>query len=80
MAVNASILAIPNIGSQTTTIALCSMSLILGVHCIFAGIVAQHFGQKMKSLDYAVRVIYHAYCSVLIQTVTIVTALARQSY
>ncbi|KAG2045941.1 hypothetical protein BDR06DRAFT_977846 [Suillus hirtellus] len=52
MAVNASILAIPNIGSQTMTIALCSMSLILGVHCIFAGIVAQHFGQKMNGEGY----------------------------
>jgi hypothetical protein len=55
MAVDASILAIPNIGSQVTTRTLCSLSLILSVHCIFAGVVAQHFGQKMKSLQFAVR-------------------------
>ncbi|KIK32220.1 hypothetical protein CY34DRAFT_19199 [Suillus luteus UH-Slu-Lm8-n1] len=55
MAVDASILAIPDIGSQTITRALCSLSLILSVHCIFAGVVAQHFGQKMKSLEFAVR-------------------------
>ncbi|KAG2739285.1 hypothetical protein P692DRAFT_20851542 [Suillus brevipes Sb2] len=67
MAVDAGILAIPSIGSQTTTIALCSVSLILCVHCIFASVVAQHFGQKMKSLEYAVRAIYHAYSSPLIQ-------------
>jgi hypothetical protein len=53
MAVDASILAIPDVGSQTITRALCSLSLILSVHCIFAGVVAQHFGQKMKSLDFA---------------------------
>ncbi|KAG1789569.1 hypothetical protein EV424DRAFT_1550143 [Suillus variegatus] len=53
MAVDASILAIPNIGSQVTTRTLCSLSLILSVHCIFAGVVAQHFGQKMKSLQFA---------------------------
>ncbi|KAG1844367.1 hypothetical protein F4604DRAFT_1979241 [Suillus subluteus] len=53
MAVDASILAIPDIGSQTITRALCSLSLILSVHCIFAGVVAQHFGQKMKSLEFA---------------------------
>ncbi|KIK34292.1 hypothetical protein CY34DRAFT_98287 [Suillus luteus UH-Slu-Lm8-n1] len=55
MAVDASILAIPNVGSQTTTRTLCSLSLILSVHCIFAGVVAQHFGQRMKSLEFAVR-------------------------
>ncbi|KAG1725139.1 hypothetical protein EDD22DRAFT_853724 [Suillus occidentalis] len=53
MAVDASILAIPNVGSQTITRALCSLSLILSVHCIFAGVVAQHFGQKMTSLEFA---------------------------
>ncbi|KAG2742718.1 hypothetical protein P692DRAFT_20747841 [Suillus brevipes Sb2] len=57
MAVDASILAIPNVGTQTITRALCSLSLILSVHCIFAGVVAQHFGQKMTSLEFAVRLI-----------------------
>ncbi|KAG1777126.1 hypothetical protein EV702DRAFT_1045523 [Suillus placidus] len=54
MAVDAHILAIPNIGSQTSTITLCSLSFIFSVHCIFAAVITQHFGQKMKSLEFAV--------------------------
>ncbi|KAG2102823.1 uncharacterized protein F5147DRAFT_776178 [Suillus discolor] len=53
MAVDASILAIPDIGSQAIARTLCSLSLIFSVHCIFAGIVARHFSEKMKSLDFA---------------------------
>jgi len=68
MAVDASILAIPDVGSQIITRALCSLSLILSVHCIFMGVVAQHFGQKMKSLDFAVcsSLIHNSYHSFLI--------------
>jgi hypothetical protein len=58
LAVDASILAIPDIGSQVITRTLCSLSLIFGVHCILAGVTARHFGEKMKSLEFAVCVIY----------------------
>ncbi|KIJ58333.1 hypothetical protein HYDPIDRAFT_190475 [Hydnomerulius pinastri MD-312] len=53
MAVDCSILAIPNIGLQTTTKALCSSSLVFGAGCIFTGTLAQHFGHRMKSLSFA---------------------------
>jgi hypothetical protein len=65
MAVDASILAIPDIGSQVITRTLCSLSLIFSVHCILAGVAARHFGEKMKSLEFAVRVIYQYFLSCL---------------
>jgi hypothetical protein len=67
MAVDASILAIPDIGSQAITRTLCSLSLVFSVHCIFAGVTARHFGEKMKSLDFAVCVIHHDCLSMLIR-------------
>jgi len=54
MAVNASILAIPGLGSTTATKALCSISFILSFYCIIGWTVAQHFGHRMRSLDFAV--------------------------
>ncbi|KAG1771578.1 hypothetical protein EV702DRAFT_1201893 [Suillus placidus] len=53
MAVDASILAIPDIGSQVITRTLCSLSLIFSVHCILAGVAARHFGEMMTSLEFA---------------------------
>ncbi|KAG1744733.1 WD40-repeat-containing domain protein [Suillus lakei] len=53
MAVDASILAIPDFGSQVITRTLCSLSLIFSVHCILAGVAARHFGEMMKSLEFA---------------------------
>ncbi|KAG1806684.1 uncharacterized protein HD556DRAFT_1303093 [Suillus plorans] len=44
MAVNASILAIPGLGSTLATKTLCSISFVLSVHCIIACMVAQQFG------------------------------------
>ncbi|KAG0693842.1 hypothetical protein DFH29DRAFT_881151 [Suillus ampliporus] len=53
MAVNASILAVPSLGSQLTTKTLCSISFILSVYCIIGCTMAQHFGQRLRSLDFA---------------------------
>ncbi|KAG1848374.1 hypothetical protein C8R48DRAFT_730110 [Suillus tomentosus] len=55
MAVDASILAIPGLGSQLTTKTMCSISFILSVYCIIGCTMAQHFGQRLRSLDFAVR-------------------------
>ncbi|KAG1799152.1 hypothetical protein EV424DRAFT_1546083 [Suillus variegatus] len=54
MAVDASILAIPGLGSQLATKALCSVSFILSVYCIVACTIAQQFSSRMRSLDFAV--------------------------
>ncbi|KAG1894110.1 uncharacterized protein F5891DRAFT_1195667 [Suillus fuscotomentosus] len=53
MAVDASILAIPGLGSQLTTKTMCSISFILSVYCIIGCTMAQHFGQRLRSLDFA---------------------------
>ncbi|KAG1893304.1 uncharacterized protein F5891DRAFT_1196534 [Suillus fuscotomentosus] len=54
MAVDASILAIPGLGSQLATKVLCSISFILSVYCIVACTIAQQFSSRMRSLDFAV--------------------------
>ncbi|KAJ8587029.1 hypothetical protein M405DRAFT_934992 [Rhizopogon salebrosus TDB-379] len=53
MIVNASILAIPGLGSTIATKALCSISFILSFYCIIGCMVAQYFGHRMRSLDFA---------------------------
>lgn len=53
MALDVAILAIPGLGTSAMTQTLCSCSLILGVGCIFAGNMVQHFGERMGSLDFA---------------------------
>jgi hypothetical protein len=58
MAVDASILAIPGLGSQVATKALCSVSFILGFYCIIGCTIAQQFCHRMRSLDFAVRFTY----------------------
>jgi hypothetical protein len=55
MAVDASILAIPGLGSQIATKALCSVSFTFSVYCIISCMMAQYFGYRMRSLDFAVR-------------------------
>ncbi|KAG2346004.1 hypothetical protein BDR05DRAFT_998055 [Suillus weaverae] len=55
MAVNTSILAIPGLGAQITTKTLCSISFILSVYCILGCAIAQNFGQRLRSLDFAVQ-------------------------
>ncbi|KAG1787248.1 uncharacterized protein HD556DRAFT_1503378 [Suillus plorans] len=55
MALDVAILAIPWLGTTTTAQTLCSCSFLLGVGCIFAGTIVHHFGERMKSLDFAVR-------------------------
>ncbi|KAG2753247.1 hypothetical protein P692DRAFT_20871015 [Suillus brevipes Sb2] len=55
MAVNASILAIPGLGTQPATKALCSISFVLSVYCIVVCTMAQYFGYRLRSLDFAVR-------------------------
>ncbi|KAG1779649.1 hypothetical protein EV702DRAFT_1195022 [Suillus placidus] len=54
MAVDASILAIPGLGSQLATKALCSVSFILSVYCIIGCTIAQQFSSRSRSLDFAV--------------------------
>jgi hypothetical protein len=55
MALDVAILAIPGLGTSAIAQTLCSCSLLLGVGCIFAGNMVQHFGERMGSLDFAVR-------------------------
>ncbi|KAG2740368.1 hypothetical protein P692DRAFT_20753515, partial [Suillus brevipes Sb2] len=55
LAVNASILAVPGLGAPSPTKTLCSISFILSVFCIVACTMAQHFGYRLRSLDFAVR-------------------------
>lgn len=54
MVVNASILAVPGLGSTTITKSFCSISFILNFYCIIAWMVGQHFGHRLRSLDFAV--------------------------
>lgn len=58
MAVDASILAIPGLGSQLATRALCSVSFILSVYCIIGCTIAQQFSSRIRSLDFAVRITF----------------------
>ncbi|KAG1784892.1 uncharacterized protein HD556DRAFT_1451275 [Suillus plorans] len=53
MALDVAILAIPGLGTSAIAQTLCSCSLLLGVGCIFAGNMVQHFGERMGSLDFA---------------------------
>ncbi|KAG1886922.1 uncharacterized protein F5891DRAFT_1200307 [Suillus fuscotomentosus] len=53
MALDITILAIPGLGTTQTSQTMCSCSLLLGVGCIFAGTMVQHFGQRMRSMDFA---------------------------
>lgn len=55
MAMDIAILAIPGLGATETSQILCSCSLLFGVGCIFAGTIVQHFGERMRSMDFAVR-------------------------
>ncbi|KAG1795688.1 uncharacterized protein HD556DRAFT_1442014 [Suillus plorans] len=53
MALDVAILAVPGLGATTTAQTLCSCSFLLGVGCIFAGTIVHHFGERLKSLDFA---------------------------
>ncbi|KAG2741673.1 hypothetical protein P692DRAFT_20750265, partial [Suillus brevipes Sb2] len=55
MAVDASILAIPGLGSLLPTKTMCSISFVLSAYCIIACAVVQRFSHRMRSLDFAVR-------------------------
>ncbi|KAG2125094.1 hypothetical protein DEU56DRAFT_916702 [Suillus clintonianus] len=52
MAMDIAILAIPGLGMTETSQTLCSCSLLIGVGCIFAGTMVQHFGVRMRSIDF----------------------------
>ncbi|KAG1751526.1 uncharacterized protein EDB91DRAFT_1078293 [Suillus paluster] len=54
MAVNASILAVPGLGTQLTTKMMCSISFVLSFYCIIGGAMAQHFSHRLRSLDFVV--------------------------
>ncbi|KAG2053006.1 hypothetical protein BDR06DRAFT_1009118 [Suillus hirtellus] len=53
VAMDIAILVIPGLGATETSQTLCSCSLFLGVGCIFAGMMVQHFGERMRSMDFA---------------------------
>ncbi|KAG2739668.1 hypothetical protein P692DRAFT_201873011 [Suillus brevipes Sb2] len=53
MAMDIAILAIPGLGTTETSQTLCSCSFLFGVGCIFAGTMVQHFGERMRSMDFA---------------------------
>ncbi|KAG2029662.1 hypothetical protein BDR03DRAFT_987621 [Suillus americanus] len=52
MAMDIAILAIPGLGTTETSQTLCSCSFLFGVGCIFAGMMVQHFGERMRSMDF----------------------------
>ncbi|KAG2133397.1 hypothetical protein BD769DRAFT_1665667 [Suillus cothurnatus] len=54
MALDIAILAVPGLGTTVTSQTLCSCSLLFGVGRIFAGMMVQHFGDRMRSIDFAV--------------------------
>lgn len=54
MAVNTSILAVPGLGAQLATKTMCSISFVLSFYCIIGCAMAQHFGHRLRSLDFAV--------------------------
>ncbi|KAG1817876.1 hypothetical protein EV424DRAFT_1540227 [Suillus variegatus] len=54
LAVNTSILAVPGLGAPSPIKTLCSISFILSVFCIVACTMAQHFGYRLRSLNFAV--------------------------
>ncbi|KAG2336432.1 hypothetical protein BDR05DRAFT_953363 [Suillus weaverae] len=56
MAVDASILAVPGLGSLLPTKTM-SISFILSAYCIIACMVAQHFSHRMRSLDFVVQLL-----------------------
>ncbi|KAG1894626.1 uncharacterized protein F5891DRAFT_1195068 [Suillus fuscotomentosus] len=62
VAMDVAILAIPGLGTTETSRMLCSCSLLLGVGCIFAATMVQHFGERMRSIDFAVQFTSY-YCS-----------------
>ncbi|KAG2150139.1 hypothetical protein BD769DRAFT_1659671 [Suillus cothurnatus] len=68
MAVNASILAIPGLGSQLTTKTLCSISFLLSVYCIIGCTMAQHFAQRLKPLDFTAYYLQEKMLSLVILT------------
>ncbi|KAG2089635.1 uncharacterized protein F5147DRAFT_788278 [Suillus discolor] len=53
MAVNASILAVPGLGTQLATKALCSISFVLCVYCIVGCMIAQQLVQRLRYLDFS---------------------------
>jgi hypothetical protein len=55
MAVNASILAVPGLGTQLAMKALCSISFILCVYSIIGCAIAQQLVQSLRYLDFSVR-------------------------
>ncbi|KAG0693262.1 hypothetical protein DFH29DRAFT_1007481 [Suillus ampliporus] len=54
VAMDVAIFAIPGLGTTVTSRTLCSCSLLLGVGCIFTATMVQHFGERMRSIDFAV--------------------------
>ncbi|KAG1719210.1 hypothetical protein EDD22DRAFT_963352 [Suillus occidentalis] len=54
MAVDAGFLAVQGVGTGTVAESILKGSIIFCVGCMFAGMFAQHFGEKLKSLRFAV--------------------------
>ncbi|KAG0706560.1 hypothetical protein DFH29DRAFT_995942 [Suillus ampliporus] len=54
MAINASFLAVQGVGTGLVAESMLKGSIIFCVGCLFAGMFAQHFSKKLKSLQFAV--------------------------
>ncbi|KIJ08573.1 hypothetical protein PAXINDRAFT_18309 [Paxillus involutus ATCC 200175] len=57
MAVDAAILAIPNMGAPAVTMSLCGSSFIFCVGCIVGGFLARRIGDRMRAVAFAVRIL-----------------------
>jgi hypothetical protein len=69
MAVDAGFLAVQGVGTGTVAESILKGSIIFCVGCMFAGMFAQHFGEKLKSLRFAV-CFYSVFCSLILTSST----------
>ncbi|KAG9316044.1 hypothetical protein JVU11DRAFT_3709 [Chiua virens] len=53
MAVDCTIMSIPVLGTLTATKTLCAISFLLGAVSLFVGLLAQRFGERMRSIAFS---------------------------
>jgi hypothetical protein len=73
MAVDAGFLAVQGVGTGTVAESILKGSIIFCVGCMFAGMFAQHFGEKLKTLRFAV-------CLILCSAAISLTLPLNQAY
>lgn len=54
MAINAGFLAVQGVGTEMVVESILKGSIVFCVGCLFSGMFAQHFSEKLKSLQFAV--------------------------